>query len=78
MSVLPPLHTVLLFTLVVHNHILFTLCGRTCRYCRRYWFLAATCDLLYVEEAEGDGIGLVGSVEELQAIMARLNKRGTR
>ena len=48
------------------------------RFCRRYWFLGGTCDLLYVEEPDGTGIGLVGSVGELDAIMERLNRRGGR
>ncbi|GAX80216.1 hypothetical protein CEUSTIGMA_g7654.t1 [Chlamydomonas eustigma] len=48
------------------------------RHGRRYWFLNSCWDLLYIEEPEGAGIGVVGSVAEMDAIMARLNKRGSR
>lgn len=40
--------------------------------------LGSTCDLLYIEDPEGEGLGMVASVEELDDLMCRLNRRGCR
>lgn len=48
------------------------------RHYRRYWMLGSTCDLLYIEDPEGEGLGMVASVEELDDLMCRLNRRGCR
>ena len=48
------------------------------RYCRRYWFVTSACDALYVEDPEGEGVGVVSSKEELDTIIESLNTRGSR
>ncbi|KAF6250372.1 hypothetical protein COO60DRAFT_1629876 [Scenedesmus sp. NREL 46B-D3] len=48
------------------------------RHHQRYWHMQSLPSIIFVESAEGDTLGLITNRSQLDALMAGLNKRGTR
>uniref|UniRef100_A0A383VPI7 PHD-type domain-containing protein n=1 Tax=Tetradesmus obliquus TaxID=3088 RepID=A0A383VPI7_TETOB len=48
------------------------------RHHQRYWHMQSLPSIIFVESAEGDSLGLITNRSQLDALMAGLNKRGSR
>lgn len=48
------------------------------RHCRRYWWLLSDPGFLFVEEPDGQRVGVISTKQQLDEVMSRLNRRGPR